>query len=255
MDKKHSVIGLHISTPNGAESGDDHIFTEVFDLADGQRHDPVALRFKGKGGFKDKVKPDSMASEYVIYAPISQEAMGRFKDLASFLLQIQAADPDILKYESHKKLPTNAQDVLYDDSIDGLSMNCMGVVILGCLVSGIDLKKLLDHENHNGNSFSTSDLSEVVWDADSDIIDGQSSVVSEDYNIFAKDSASPRVFATSNSHEKRGPADAFKAVAKRPDLLELLERSSALGTQKAGLPPAIIDKANNLGIKIPSSLM
>lgn len=136
----------------------------------------------------------------------------------------------------------------------------MGIVIMGCLVAGIDINKVFDHENHHGNSFDTNELCEIIWDADSDIIDGQGSVKmgeeEHQFNVFGKNcDNNPRVFATTCEDSGHSPAHAFCAVSQSEAMLNILRKDSVNGKVPMGLPPALEKAAKRVGITIPDMFL
>lgn len=258
-DQISQIFALHISTSSGAESGKDHVFAEVFDLEGDQQINSTFLRYKGKPGFISKMNKASQASEYVVYAPITLEAAERLRAVTSLLVQLNEKDALPLEYLSGKGLSSDAKSYLYDNQKEQLKFNCLGIVIMGCLVAGIDLEKIFDHDNHNANDFDTHDLSEIVWGADSDLIDDKGSVTLGDgdykFNVFWSDKDNNhRVFATTEGDSGHSPAQAFGAVSQRGDVLDVMRKEPIKDKPFMALPPALERAACHAGIRIPEIL-
>lgn len=241
-DKDQHFIALHMSLD---DSGD-HVFAEALTVnEDGERSANFA-RLKGKG-FRNRERPDSHASQAVIYAPISAEAAQRFAALSGFLMDLYAADSLPIEYKS-------ASDRAPESSEPVLKMNCYDMVIFALVTSGIDPAKVFDDPDMDLEDNNTKTLIDRQALRASRQSLGQADngyYLSQDRDFG--DVATPRGFAI-NLEAPGGPTKAFNAVAASPILNTLARDGRTADMAPKPLPELIIQSAAKAGIAIPATL-
>ncbi len=234
-------VGIHIS----ADDSGDHVFLSAFE-SDGQtKSEETILRLKGTG-FKSATKADSHASQYVVYAPISADAHDSLKALSGLLVELASKNALPIEYQSAHVSKNERQH----DTSDVLHMNCYGLVIMGCLVSGIDLGKVFDMEDFDAEDHDTLNLKTVAYNyGPSEEANGYR----VSYEECPADVATPRGFAIAQTRPG-GPDAAFAAVSSTDVLKQLIADGRVAEAPKQALPSQILKAAAKTNTRIPGGL-
>lgn len=253
MGKLTYVAGMHFSrNDERIASSNDHVFMQVAALDGEEVKESFILRFKTTG-FRTTCKPDSKASEGAIFTPITEEQANILRDLSGLMIQLKD-EGDPLRYQSgsDNNIPKDGVDVHGEGPADAkyVYMNCMGMVLLGCAVAGIDAEKFLQHRELSARDSNTKHMIEAVYDNDAEVV-----ARGENYNLFAEDGDVPRGFVmTEPGAPIHGPKETLDAMAKNPTLRALMDQPTAIAQERKALLPQIAAVAERKGITIPKSL-
>ncbi len=242
-DKDQHFVALHMSQD---DSGD-HIFAEALSIDENGERDSSFARLKGKG-FRNREKPESKASQAVIYAPVGAEAVQRFTALSGLLMDLYAADSLPIEYKS-------ASDRSTADDPNIIKMNCYDMTIFALVTSGIDPAMVFDEDDIDLSDNNTKTLidRQALWTARQSLGTAENGYnLSQDRDFT--NVAVPRAFAIDLNHAG-GPTKAFNAMASRPEIFSALTqdgRTADMAPQP--LPQVIVDSAAKAGIAIPAIL-
>lgn len=247
MSNATYILGIHVSNEtysrtlqsDEAKAHSMHAFAEVVTLKD-DAAESVLTRFKSNG-FVAEARDNSMASETVIYAPITEEQAQAFKDFSALMLDLHREGRAPYQYQS-----------AFEEGVR-TGMNCVDMMILSCAVSGIDLDSLLALPDGAKVTSQTQNLKSATKNTQARPL-GENDA----YTFSAPVSEyEPLVFAE-YKNMPQGPHEVFNMLCQNPLAMDiLLDESNTYAFCKVQepLPDKIVKAANSCGRMIPSSLL